>query len=108
MIKDWLTEEGKAKGDITAWMNAITAEIHGWGHHIASYLDPSLEYLKESEGEMTEEGLMSALAQGRKNRRDYYEERTKDLDDDHFEGLAELFQHVPLKTGLRKNRGLYA
>ncbi len=100
VIKDWLTEEGKAKGDITAWMNAITAETHGWGHHIASYLDPALEYLKKSEGEMTAEGLRIVMEQGRVNRREYYRGRTEDLTYNEFNGLAELFQHVSLEIGL--------
>ena len=100
VIKDWLTEEGKAKGDITGWVDAITAETHGWGHHIASCLDPALEYLKESEGEMTEEGLRIVMEQGRVNRREYYRGRTEDLSYNEFNGLVELFQHVSLEIGL--------
>ena len=102
VIKDWLTEEGKAKGDITAWMNAITAETHGWGHHIASYLDPALECLKESEGEMTAEGLRIVMEKGRANRWAYYTGRTEGPDDDHIVRLVEMFRDTPVEEGFRK------
>ncbi len=103
VIRDWLVEEGKAKGDIAEWADAISRETYGWGHHIISYIQPALDYLDGNDGKMTEEGLRIVMEKGRKHRRQYYQDRTRTLDDSHFDRLAELFQHVCLQTGLRKN-----
>ena len=41
VLHDWLTEEGKATGDTTVWIDAITKESHGWPQHIISYVRTS-------------------------------------------------------------------
>ena len=100
VIKDWLEKEGKAKGDTTEWVDAIAEETHCWPRHIHSYSTSAAHVLKQSGGEMTEEGLRIIMERGRVNRREYYRGRTKTLSYNEFNGLAELFQHVSLEIGL--------
>ena len=100
VIKDWLKKEGKAKGDTKEWVDAIAEETHCWPRHIHSYSTSATHVLKQSEGEMTAEGLRIVMEKGRVNRRKYDRGRTKNLAYNEFMGLAELFQHVSLEIGL--------
>ncbi len=102
VIRDWLVEEGKAKGDITEWADAISGETYGWGHHTISYIQPALDYLDENDGKMTEEGLRIVMEKGRANRWAYYTDRTEGLEDDHIVCLAEMFRDTPMGEGFRK------
>ncbi len=91
---------GKAKGDTKEWVDAIAEETHCWPRHIHSYSTSAAHVLKQSEGEMTAEGLRIVMERGRVNRREYDRGRTKNLTYNEFSGLAELFQHVSLEIGL--------
>ena len=96
VIYDWLKKAGGAKGDPTAWINAITQETHGWPQHIMVYVDPALKQLAADKGEMTAEGLNSVLEAGRRYRSEYYEGRAYALASKQRRILAKLFADVPL------------
>ncbi len=98
--KTALLGECRKRAEQEGWSTA--AETHGWGHHIASYLDPALEYLKKSEGEMTAEGLCIVREKGRANRWAYYTGRTEGLDDDRIVRLVKMFRYTPAEEGFQK------
>ncbi len=75
VVEDWLTKEGEAQGDPTAWIDAITQETYGWAQHIISYTEPAVSYLKKHGNKMTDMGLASVMEEGRANRREYYKHR---------------------------------
>ncbi len=102
VIREWLREEGKAKGDTTDWVDAIAKETYRWPQHIIAYTVPAAAHLRKNGGEMTEEGLLSILEQGRENRWAYYTGRTEGLDDDHIVRLVEMFRDTPVEEGFRK------
>ena len=90
VIRDWLVEAGKAKGDIAEWADAISGEAYGWGHHIISYIQPALDYLNGNDRKMTREGLASVLKKGRENRRQYYEDRLSGFTAKECRSLAKI------------------
>ncbi len=65
VVEDWLTKEGEAQGDPTAWIDAITQETYGWAQHIISYTEPAVSYLKKHGNKMTDMGLASVMEEGR-------------------------------------------
>ena len=75
VVEDWLTKEGEAQGDPTAWIDAITQETYGWAQHIISYTEPAVSYLKKHGNKMTDMGLASVMEEGRANRMEYYKHR---------------------------------
>ncbi len=75
VVEDWLTKEGEAQGDPTAWIDAITQETYGWAQHIISYTLPAVSYLKNHGNKMTDMGLASVMEEGRANRMEYYKHR---------------------------------
>ena len=75
VIADWLTREGKAKGDITGWVDAISKETHRWPQHIYSYSTCAAYVLKQSGEEMTKHRLRIVMEKGRAKRQQYYEDR---------------------------------
>ena len=75
VVEAWLTEEGEAQGDPTAWIDAITQETYGWAQHIISYTEPAVSYLKKHGNKMTDMGLASVMEEGRANRMEYYKHR---------------------------------
>ncbi len=95
IIQDWLMLDGMAKGDPTPWIDAIAEQVHGWPHHIMSYVAPAIEYLESNNGRMTAEGLKFVLASGNKFKLEYYDERTHDIDEDRREALARSIIDVP-------------
>ena len=99
VIHDWLKKEGGAKGDPSAWIDAIAQETHGWPQHIMVYVYPALEQLDAHRGVMTAEGLTAVLDEGRRYRSEYYEGRVWGI---HFglRSLAKLFADVPLGESL--------
>ena len=99
VIYDWLKKEGEAKGDPSAWINAIAQETHGWPQHIMVYVHPALKQLAADKGEMTAEGLTAVLEAGRRGRSEYYEGRVWGI---HFglRSLAKLFADIPLGESL--------
>lgn len=82
VIKDWLKKEGRAKGDPTAWIDAIARDTHGWPHHILSYVEPAVDQLDADNGVMTAEGLNTVLDAGRELRSEYYEGRAHKFDEE--------------------------
>ena len=90
----------RKRAEREGWNTA--AETHGWGHHIASYLDPAPEYLKKSKGEMIAEGLRIVREKGRANRWAYYTGRTEGLDDDRIIRLVKMFRYTPAEEGFQK------
>ena len=95
-------KEGEAKGDMKDWVDAIAKETYRWPQHIIAYTVPAAAHLRENGGEMTKEGLLSVLEQGRANRWAYYTDRTEGLDDDHIVRLVEMFRDTPVEEGFRK------
>ncbi len=96
IIQDWLTLDGMAKGDSAPWVNAIAEQVHGWPHHIMSYVIPAVEYLESNNGQMTAEGLEFVLASGHEFKLEYYDTRSHDIDEDQREALARSVIDVPL------------
>lgn len=96
VLRDWLTKEGLAKGDPTAWIDAIAQETYGWPQHILSYVDPALKQLGADKGGMTAEGLNAVLEAGRARRAAYYEHRVRGFDEEHRQFFARLFVDLPL------------
>ena len=95
VLHDWLTKDGKATGDTTAWIDAIAQETHGWPQHILSYVEPALDQLHADNGEMTAEGLNAVLEAGRVGRSAYYNQRAHDFETEHRQSFAKLFIDVP-------------
>ncbi len=95
VIYDWLKKAGGAKGDPTAWINAIAQETHGWPQHIMVYVDPALKQLAADKGEMTTEGLNSVLEAGRRRRSEYYEGRARGIMYENRQSFARVFANVP-------------
>ena len=75
VLRDWLTKDGGAKGDPTAWIDAIAQETHGWPQHILSYVKPALNQLRTDKRVMTTEGLNAVLEAGRVGRAAYYKQK---------------------------------
>lgn len=96
VIYDWLTKEGRAKGDPSAWIDAITLQTHGWPQHILSYVNPALRQLAVDDRKMTKGGLNTVLKAGQKLRSSYYEIRVRDFDEEHRLSFAKLFADIPL------------
>ena len=99
VIDDWLGA-GKAKGDTTAWIDAITQETYLWPRHVDSYARNAGQILKENGGRMTPELLRLVIETGREERLEYYEARTKGLKDDHVLRLEEMFRSPRARKGL--------
>ena len=94
VLHDWLTEDGKATGDTTAWIDAIAKETHGWPQHILSYVEPVLDQLHADKGAMTAEGLATVLEAGRVLRTAYYKQRVEGFSIQQRRSFAKLFTNV--------------
>ncbi len=94
VIRDWLKKDGKAQGDLTAWINAIAQETHGWPQHILSYVEPALGQLHADKRVMTTEGLNAVLEAGRRGRAAYYRQRAKGFSLQQRRSFAKLFTNV--------------
>ncbi len=75
VLQDWLTKDGRAKGDVMPWIDAITKETHGWPQHILAYVKPALVQLHKDNGHLTAPGLDTVLRDGTARRITYYEGR---------------------------------
>lgn len=100
VIRDWLEKGGGAKGDSSAWIDAIARETHGWPQHILSYVDPAVEQMNANRGVMTAEGLNAVLDAGRELRSEYYERRAHDFSRIQRSSLAKLMADDPFGKGL--------
>ncbi len=89
VLHDWLTKDGKAQGNVTPWIDAITEETHGWPQHILSYVKPALEQLHKDDGYLTDQGLAGVLRNGKARRRAYYQGRTDDFTAEELGPLTE-------------------
>ena len=97
VIHDWLTKDGGAIGDPTAWIDAIARESCGWPHHILSYVDPAaIDQLKADGGNMVMNGLNAVLEVGREGRNAYYKERAYGFPEEERQSLAKVFSNVSL------------
>ncbi|MCY4233069.1 MAG: ATP-binding protein [Bacteroidetes bacterium] len=96
VIRDWLIEEGRAKGDPHTWIQSIAEQAHGWPQHIISYIKPALKYIESNNRFMSDEGLELVLEEGAKYREEYYQKRVKGVDKTKREALAKIFSSVPL------------
>ena len=96
VLHDWLTKDGNATGNTTAWIDAIAKETHGWPQHILSYIDPALDQLHADKGVMTADGLATVLEAGRALRTAYYRGRVEDFDEEHLQSFAKVLVDVPL------------
>ncbi len=95
VIRDWIKKEGRARGDPTGWIDAISRETHGWPQHIQTYADIAAEQLKADGGIMTPEGLRVVLEAGREYRQVYYKQRVDDFRVDQLRSLARTIAAVP-------------
>ena len=102
VIREWLREEGKAKGDTTDWVDAIAKETYRWPQHIIAYTVPAAAHLRENGGEMTKEGLLSVLEQGRKYCREYYVGRMSEFVSEERTSFAQIIGGVPKDGRLTK------
>ncbi len=96
VLHDWLREDGEAKGDLTAWIDMIVQETHGWPQHILSYVKPALDQLHADERVMTAKGLNAVLEAGRVFRSEYYDQRAHDFEEEHRQSFAKLLAEIPL------------
>jgi hypothetical protein len=95
VIRDWLNKEGRAKGDPTAWIDAIANEAQGWPRHVQSYSKRAADYLEARDRLMTVNGLKAVLKAGRKGRAVYYKQRVDRFRGDQIRCLAMSMAGVP-------------
>lgn len=95
VIQDWLNKEGRAKGDPTAWIDAIAKETQGWPRHVQSYSKRAADYLEARDGTMTVNGLRAVLKAGQKGRAVYYKQRVDRFRGDQIRCLAMSMAGVP-------------
>ena len=100
VLHDWLTKDGNATGNTTAWIDAIAKETHGWPQHILSYIDPALDQLHADKGVMTADGLATVLEAGRALRTAYYRGRVERVTIKQRRSFAKLFANVAYGGGL--------
>ena len=96
VIRDWLIEDGRAKGDPHTWIQSIAEQAHGWPQHIISYIKPALKYLESNNRFMSDEGLELVLEKGKEYRETYYQTRVKGIDKKKRQILAKIFDDVPI------------
>ncbi len=99
VVQDWLSA-GKAKGDTTPWINAITRETYLWPRHVDSYARNAAHLVSANDGVMTEELLRLVMENGREERLEYYESRLEEIKDDHVLILEEMFHSDLARKGL--------
>ena len=97
ILHDWLTKDGRAKGDPTAWIDAIAQETHGWPQHILSYVEPALNQLRADKSMVTTEGLNAILKKEHGLQSEYYERRAHGFPEEVRQSLARPFRNVPLR-----------
>ncbi len=95
ILTDWLVKEGKAKGDVTPWVERIMQETHGWGQHINAYKEAAVDHLQETGGEMNSEGLGLVIAAGAELRRKYYEGRVLKFVAQERRSIARIMTEIP-------------
>ncbi|MCY4158604.1 MAG: ATP-binding protein [Bacteroidetes bacterium] len=101
IIQDWLTKEGRAKGNTTEWIDTIAQETHGWPQHIQVYVRPAAKQLKSNNGILTTEGLNVVLEEGRKECKVYYSQRLDDFRGDQIRCLARSIPEKPQERSVK-------
>ncbi len=96
VIHDWIVKDAKAKGDPSAWIDAIAAETQGWPRHVHSYARHAANYLKENERVMNHDGLNLVLMLGRTGRVQYYKQRFNDFYIDEIRHLTSAISDYPV------------
>jgi len=96
VIYDWLTKKGGAKGDPTAWIDAIVQETHQWPRHVHSYAKHAAEHLKANDGIMTTPGLNAVIELGQEGRKQYYKQRVSKFYGDQLQCLVSSISNNPL------------
>ncbi len=81
IIRDWLAQDGGAKGDVTPWTDAIARETHGWPQHIIAFAEPAAHIVRSNRGQMTPRGLEAVLRQGQQRKENYYFARVRKLEE---------------------------
>lgn len=79
VIRDWIIKSGRARGDVTVWVEVIARETDDWPHHIINFAAPAARWLHENGGKLTDAGLNHVLAAGRQGKADYYQQRAAAL-----------------------------
>lgn len=102
VLQDWLKKEGGAKGDPTAWIDAIADKAHGWPQHIVSYANTAAKQIVKDGGDMTPEGLEAVFEVGMERREKYYEQRAEGFSRKERLSLAKLIGSVSPGEGLDK------
>ncbi len=95
VIADWLQLEGKARGDIRPWVDAIMAETHGWPQHIACYAQAAALQVRADRRRMTPNGLNVVMETGRKERTKFYKARVQGIQDSVLRCIAHRLREVP-------------
>jgi len=95
VILDWLTKDGGAKGDPTAWIDAIAQETHGWPQHITAYGDAAARQIKKDQGRMTPAGLEAVSRIGKCRREAYYKQRVVEFRPDQIRCLTMSVMDIP-------------
>ena len=102
VIRDWVKKEGGAKGDPTAWIDAIAQKTHGWPQHITAYGDAAAKQIQKDHGDMTPAGLDVVYRLGMERREAYYHQRAEEISRKERRSLARLITHVSIRDGLDK------
>jgi len=104
VIRDWLIKDGGAKGDPTAWIDAIAQKTHGWPQHITAYGDAAAQQIRHDKGGMTPAGLEIVYQVGMKRREAYYKQRVNGFRRDELDclygAIARAESDVPFNEGM--------
>ncbi|MXZ16864.1 MAG: ATP-binding protein [Rhodothermaceae bacterium] len=102
VLQDWLIKEGGAKGNPTAWIDAIAQKTHGWPQHITAYADAAAKQIRKDNGDMTSTGMEAVYRLGMERRDAYYKQRVNGISRKERFSLARLVKNVPIRDGLDK------
>jgi len=102
VLRDWLIKDGGAKGDPTAWIDAIAEKTHGWPQHLTAYGDAAAKQISHDKGVMTSAGLKVVYQVGLMRRKAYYKQRVASIDGDEFICLSEAIAGIETGQPFKK------
>ena len=102
IIRDWLVQDGGAKGDVTPWIDAIAGETHGWPQHIIAFAEPAAHIVRSSRGQVTPRGLEAVLRQGQQRKKNYYFARVRKLSKQDRMTLGKALATLPPGTSMEE------
>ncbi len=102
IIRDWLVQDGGAKGNVTPWIDAIAGETHGWPQHIIAFAEPAAHIVRSNRGQMTPRGLGAVLQQGQQKKENYYFARVRKLSKQDRMALGEALATLPLGASMEE------